>query len=173
MLIIKPFNIIQCYKIQWTVSKHLLPGEQRNNWNRQPSETLPNKRQITACDLAWGYMHSQSRFFLWALFHDPGMVPLSPYHAARRLWVQFLESGQQTQTHGRWDHMPGWLAGKSRRNGGFNGKIILKIGDYPMPRLSTAGYHSAFLRVMFIHLIYLLSMSRIVIGVARSKHILF
>jgi len=92
--------------------------------------------------------------------------------AARRLWIQFLESGQQTQTHGRWDHMPGWLAGRSRRNGGFNGKIILKIGDYPMPRLSTAGYHIAFLRVMFIHLIYLLSMSRNVIGVARSKHIL-
>ena len=166
------------------MSKHLLPGEQRNNWNRQPSETLPNKRQITACDLAWGYMHSQSHFFLWALFHDPGMVPLSPISssyeyisqvvaAARRLWIQFLESGQQTQTHGRWDHMPGWLAGRSRRNGGFNGKIILKIGDYPMPRLSTAGYHIAFLGVMFIHLIYLLSMSRIVIGVARSKYILF
>lgn len=72
------------------MSKHLLPGEQRNNWNRQPSETLPNKRQITACDLAWGYMHSQSHFFLWALFHDPGMVPLSPYHRRTSIFHRWL-----------------------------------------------------------------------------------
>ena len=51
--------------------------------------------------------------------------------AARRLWIQFLESGQQTQTHGRWDHMPGprirtWLAGKIQTKWGFYSERIIE-----------------------------------------------
>ena len=51
MPIIKPFNAT---KSRDAVHPNIGPLE--DNWNRQAIETLPNKKQITACNFSWGHI---------------------------------------------------------------------------------------------------------------------